>query len=128
MPRPLVLRTLPGRFRVCRLDADDAVPDWALTSGALGSVTRTERELSVVCPEEAVPAGIACSPAFGALEVSGPLDFAETGILAALAHDLSQAGVSHFALSTYDTDYLLVPAARLPEARRALREGGHQVD
>lgn len=128
MIRPLALRTLPGRFRVCRLAAEAPVPDWVPAGGGLCSITRTARETSVVCPEAAVPDGIEASPPFGALEVQGPLDFALTGILAALARTLAEAGISLFALSTYDTDYLLVPVRRLADAREALRAAGHQVD
>lgn len=128
MSRRLALRTLPGRYRVCRLEPDDPVPDWARGGGALHAVTRTAHELSLVCPEESVPEDVLSSPPFGALEVQGPLDFAETGILAALAQELARAGISVFALSTYDTDYLLVPAGRLSDARQALRADGHQVD
>jgi len=122
----LRLRVLPGRLAVCRLPADVPPPDWA-TAGQLVSVTRTAGELSVVCPEEAVPAGVVHEAGFRALEVAGPLDFALTGIVAALAAPLAQAGVPIFVLSTYDTDYLLVREMSVEQACAALEGAGVSV-
>jgi hypothetical protein len=58
-----------------------------------------------------------------ALRVEGPLDFGLTGVLAALSAPLAEAGIPVFAVATYDTDYLLVPAADLGAASAALRSG-----
>jgi hypothetical protein len=55
------------------------------------------------------------------------LDFSETGILASLAGPLAKAGISIFAVSTYDTDYLFVPAAQEHEAIQVLKGAGHTV-
>jgi hypothetical protein len=92
--------------------------------GALVSLTRTEQELSVVCREAAVPAEVQSERGWRALEVVGPLDFALTGILAALAGPLAAAGISIFALSTYDTDYVLVKATTLARAIAVLQAAG----
>jgi uncharacterized protein len=122
----LVLRALPGELAVARLPADAPAPAWA-ASGALSSVTRTARELSVVCAAEAVPAGVRCERGWRALAVDGPLDFALTGVLAALAAPLAAARVPLFALSSFDTDHLLVRAGDLGRAAQALRRAGHDV-
>lgn len=125
----LTLDLLPGAFAICRLPPDAAVPAWADETLAPGfaSITRTRDELSIVCSEERVPPGITNSTDWRALRVAGTLDFAVTGILAALAAPLAAAGVSIFALSTYDTDYVLVRQGQLAEAIVALEHAGHRV-
>lgn len=123
---PLRLQVLPEVLAVCRLAADDALPLW-LPARSFLSVTRTAVELSVVCAADAVPAGIRCEPGWRALAVAGPLDFALTGILASIATPLADAGISIFAISTFDTDYVLVKAERLNDAIEALRRAGHHL-
>jgi hypothetical protein len=117
---------LAGRVAVCRLAAAERVPEWA--GGSFCSVTRTAGELSVVCAESAVPGGVPCEGAWRALQVEGPLDFALTGVLASLAVPLAEAGVSIFAISTFDTDYVLVKEESLARAVNALRAAGHEVE
>lgn len=123
--RPLALSILPESFAVARLGASAPVPPWAGAGGLL-SVTRTEDELSIVCGEDAVPAEATASRGWRAMRVAGPLDFALTGILASLAAPLAEAGVPIFALSTHDTDYVLVPEDKLPRAVDALTAAGHR--
>lgn len=122
----LELTVEPGRLAVCRLPPTAPTADWMWT-GAIASVTRRAEELSVVCGEAAVPESIRVEAGWRALTVAGPLDFALTGILAELATVLSEAGISIFALSTYDTDVLLVRADALVRAVSALEEAGHKV-
>jgi hypothetical protein len=123
----LTLEILPGAYAVCRLAPDAAVPGWAGSSVDFVATTRTRAELSVVCAEGLVPAGTKAEAGMRILKVAGTLDFSLTGILASLAVPLAQAKVSLFAVSTYDTDYVLVPAAKLEEALGALRAAGHHV-
>jgi uncharacterized protein len=120
------LTIIPGMFAVCRLDPDALVPS-GLTAGALLSVTRTPHELSIVCGEQVAPEGARCERGWKCLAVEGPLPFSATGILASLAAPLAQAEISIFALSTFDTDYLLVPESRLASAIAALVAAGHEV-
>ena len=120
-----ILGLLPGRYAVCRLESGDSPPTWA--RGGFVSLTRTPDELSVVCAEESVPAAARCERGWRCLKVLGPLDFALTGVLAALAAPLAKANVSIFAISTYDTDYLLLPDASLERAVAALTGAGHEV-
>ena len=91
------------------------------------SVTRTPDELSIVCSEASVPPTARAQRGWRALEVQGPLDFSLTGVLAALTAPLAQARISIFALSTYDTDYLLVPGEDLARACATLTAAGHTV-
>lgn len=118
----LTFTILPGRFSVCKLRTG-AIPAWALT-GSFYSITRSAAELSIVCLEEYVPAGIQAEHGWRALQVQGPLDFALIGILARIAGVLAQAGISIFAISTYDTDTILVKDEALQEAAAALRQNG----
>jgi hypothetical protein len=120
---------LAGELAVARLDAGAPPPDWASPGAgdALHAVVRTAAEVSVVCAAARVPDGVRAERGWRALAVEGPLDFALTGVLAALAVPLAQAGVSIFAVSTYDTDYVLVPSDRLGDAVAALRAAGHTL-
>ena len=120
------LHLLSGRFAVCRLPADAEVPAWA-SGGPFSSVTRTSDELSVVCAEGLAPEGVRCENGWRAFQVAGPLEFSLTGILAAIAAPLADASVSIFAISTFDTDYVLVKEENLAKAAEALRAAGHRV-
>ena len=126
MELELTITVFEGRFAICRLNGDAGVPDWA-KSDRFVSVTRTPEELSVVCPQDGVPAGVTCEGDWRCLQVAGPLDLSLVGILASLTAVLAGAGVSVFAVSTFDTDYLLVRESDLVAADRALRAAGHMV-
>jgi hypothetical protein len=121
------LGVLADPLAVCRLDAAAPVPEWALAAGELSAVVRTPDELSVVCAEARVPPGVPTEPGWRALAVAGPLDLDMVGVLAALAAPLAEAGISIFAVCTYETDYLLVPETKLELAVAALESGGHVV-
>ena len=120
----LNLTVLPGDFAICRLPADTLVPEWAM-QGDFYAVTRTQDELSIVCAQEYVPGEVKHEAGWACLQVQGPLDFSLTGILASLASPLAVAGISLFAISTFDTDYLLVRREALAQAIDALLEAGH---
>ncbi len=122
----LSLKVLPYSLAVCRLASEDALPDWAAKSRFL-SITRTETELSIVCEAAGVPAGVRRESDWRALEVIGPLAFSLTGVLSSLLLPLAQAGMSIFAISTFDTDYVLVKNSRLDEAVDVLRSNGHTI-
>jgi hypothetical protein len=125
-PRRLRVRVIPGAFAICRLDSRATVPV-SMGAGQLLSVTRTASELSIVCEEQSVPEGSRCEKGWRCLVVEGPLAFTATGILASLAGPLAEAGVSIFAVSTFDTDYILVPDERISRALEALTTAGHDV-
>ena len=121
------LSRMPGRWAVCRLEADAGVPGWVRFDAPLAAVVRRGDELSVVCAEEAVPDGVTAEPGWAAFELAGPMAFELTGVLASVAGPLAGAGVPIFALATYDTDVVLVPGAREDDAVAALRAAGHEV-
>lgn len=117
----------PERYAVVRLDPDDDVPAWAEV-GAVSSVTRTASELSIVCVEAAVPTEASAERGWRMLEVAGPLAFTLTGVLSSLTVPLAAAEIPLFAISTFETDYLLVREPNLARAAAALRDAGHAVD
>lgn len=119
---------LPGLFAVCRLDPAEATPTWAVSGpSTLVSMTRTSSEFTIVCAQEDAPEDVRQERNWRCLMVAGPLDFSLTGVLAALLAPLANAGVSIFALSTFDTDYLLVRTTQLDLAVAALSAAGHAV-
>jgi uncharacterized protein len=122
----MTLALLRSEFGVARLGPSDPIPAWA-TQGSLFSITRTEDELSVVCDAAAIPADVGAERGWRCLRVVGRLDFALTGVLASLATPLAAAGVSLFAVSTFDTDYILVRTHALDTAIASLRRAGHDV-
>jgi hypothetical protein len=115
----------PDRYAVCRLPADAALPE--LPAGTFASVTRTPDELSVVCREDLAPDGATVDGPWRLLRLAGTQDLAQTGILASLVRPLAMAGVPVFALATYDTDWLLLPADRAQDGLAALAAAGHAV-
>ncbi|HOX49687.1 MAG TPA: ACT domain-containing protein [Spirochaetales bacterium] len=136
MGATLRLRVLPGRLSVCRLPPGAPFDPSALFSRApatgagpaILSVALSAEELSVVCAEGAEPAGARVESGWRTLKVQGPLDFGLTGVLAAIASPLAAAGIPIFALSTFDTDYVLVKEPLLPAAAGALRGAGMDVE
>ena len=120
------LCALDADLAVCRLPPDAPAPEVPV-GGALFAVTRTADELSVVCPAADAPPDATVEAGWLALVVDGPLDIGLTGILASLAVPLAEAGIPIFAISTYDTDYVLVREADLAAAVESLRGAGHQV-
>jgi hypothetical protein len=122
----LTLDVLPGELAIARLDPASPVPPWA-HDRTFCALVLTAEELTVVCPAQAVPDGVRHEAPFRALAVRGPLDFALTGILASLAQPLADAGISIFALSTFDTDVLLVRTPDLDAATRTLTTAGHLI-
>lgn len=132
MPASLTLTLLPENFAVCQLPRDAAVPAWAVRSPFF-SITRAADELSIVCHEAAIPdeaqsaTGAKIERGWRAFKFEGPLEFSLTGILHSVAKPLADAGVGIFALSTFDTDYVLVKQTQLQPAITALSRADHTV-
>jgi uncharacterized protein len=125
----LAIDVQPGDYSVARLPPGAPLPA-ALTEragSALVSVTSTPDEVSVVCPTDLTPETGQVDHGWRLFTVRGPLEFTLTGIMAAIAGELAAAGVSLFAVSTYDTDHVLVKSGDLDRAITALTEAGHEV-
>jgi hypothetical protein len=126
MTPSLSLRAHPEPLSVVRLE-DAPPPAWVFDGSGVAAAVRREGELGVVCATERVPADATAEHGWFALEVEGPLDFALTGILLAVAAPLAEAGISIYALSTYDTDLILVRSEALVDAVTVLEQAGHRV-
>lgn len=124
---PFALKALEEPLAIVRLPAEAEVPTWVHGSAGFRSVTRTPTELSVVCPERSVPPDATEERGWRALAVEGTLDLAQIGVLAELAGPLAAADVPIYVISTYETDYVLVPSESLEAAAGALERAGHSV-
>ena len=117
------LTILAGEAGICRLTPGSEIPSWAIQTGFY-SITRTTDELSIICPVETIPDGVACETGWRVIKLEGPFEFSEIGILARILEPLAGARISILALSTYDTDYVLVKDDKLARARGVLDSAG----
>lgn len=123
-PRELKYSLMPGPFAICQLPAGSAIPGWA-TRGEFFSASATEEELSIVCEAKLVPAGVKARSPFVSLKLQGPFSLTETGVLSSFILPLSRRGVPIFAVSTYNTDYVLLPQEFAATALGGLEAAGH---
>ncbi|HZW93935.1 MAG TPA: ACT domain-containing protein [Candidatus Eremiobacteraceae bacterium] len=122
----LKFRQLPGSYAIVRLAPDSSIPDWAMR-GEFTSITRTADELSIVCPAESVPKDFDPGLRWICLKLEGPFPFSQTGILLSFIEPLSNNGIPIFAISTYNTDYVLIPQEHADWAKNLLRKAGHEL-
>jgi len=129
----LTMKLLTEKYSVCRLDKNNLIPSWA-TNGQFFSITKTEDELSIVCSQENLPhnmqyelINIQCEKDWRILKVEGPLDFSLVGILSSISSLMAKEKISIFALSTYDTDYILVKDNDIDVAINALIKNNYDV-
>ncbi len=121
----LIYSVLSGTYAICRLNPDAAIPPWAVHAQQFYSITRTPDELSIVWPEQSVPKEAKASRGWMCLKLQGPFAFSDTGILTSFVDPLSQHGIPVFAISTFDTDYVLIEQKSWPAAFDVLRSAGH---
>lgn len=124
--KQLTLEVLDGEYVIHRFSSEKSFPFEALRSSFL-SVTKTAEELSIVCDAAIQLEAEESEPGWSCLKVLGPLDFSLTGILAKLSTALAEAGISLFAISTYDTDYILVKSEKLTRAIGTLEARGYNI-
>ncbi len=122
----LKFRQLPGTYAIVRLAPDAPTPDWA-TIGDFTSITRTADELSIVCPTENLPPDMRSSHRWISLKLKGPFRFSLTGVLQSFIDPLSYGQIPIFAISTYDTDYVLVQQEFIEAALDVLLHAGHEL-
>jgi uncharacterized protein len=122
----LKFRQLPGAYAIVRLSPEAATPVWSVR-GNFTSITRTADELSVVCPSENLPPDINSPHRWICLQLEGPFPFSQTGVLLSLIQPLSNNAIPVFAISTYDTDYVLIQEEFGGAAFDSLRVAGHEL-
>jgi hypothetical protein len=115
-----------GPYAIVRLNAGASVPDWA-TQGSFTSITRSADELSIVCPVEKVPKDVDVQHHWICLKLEGPFPFSMTGVLLSFIEPLSSKGIPIFAVSTYDTDYVLVQEEYWGMSLDAWQQAGHEL-
>ncbi len=123
---PQTLYLLSEVFAICRFEKGSALPDWLRTDHFF-SITGTSDELSLVSLAEFVPTGVQADRDWRCLKLQGPFEFSLTGILNSITIPLANAGIGIFAISTYDTDYVLVKEHALQQALSVLTEAGHTL-
>jgi len=126
MPRNLKYRQLLSHYAIVRLAPNAPIPEWAANGGFV-SITRTPDELSIVCLIENIPQGVHFDPRWICLKLEGPFPFSQTGVLLSFIEPLSKNSVPIFTISTYDTDYVLIPQKHTDRALDLLREAGHEL-
>ena len=122
----LRFRWLSGPYAIVRLAPDTPVPEGA-TKGEFTSITRTSEELSIVCPADNLPADVQSPHHWQCFKLEGPFPFSETGVLLSFIEPLSRHGVPIFAVSTYDTDYVLVQDEWAGLSVDVLQQTGHEL-
>jgi hypothetical protein len=125
LPRNLKYRVLAERLAVCQLAPDTPTPSWALEANFF-CVIRAADELSIVSPEDRVPHGTSAERGWMALQLQGPFPFSMTGVLASFVQPLAEAQIPVFAISTFNTDYVLIKRDDLERALIALASAGHE--
>ncbi|HYM76216.1 MAG TPA: ACT domain-containing protein [Candidatus Dormibacteraeota bacterium] len=115
-----------GPYAIVRLAPDAAVPEWA-EKGEFTSITSSADELSIVCPACNLPPDVNTSHRWVCLKLEGPFPFSQTGVLLSFIEPLSSRGIPIFAISTYDTDYVLIQEEWVGSALSALQEAGHEM-
>jgi uncharacterized protein len=124
----LKFKIVPGSYAICQLAAGSSVPAWADPAKSLfWSVTSTAEELSIVCAESAVPEGTKAQTGFACLQLEGPFPLDSIGILRQFLEPLSGAGVAIFAVSTFNTDFVLVHGCQKDLALDVLQRAGHEL-
>jgi hypothetical protein len=120
----LKFRQLLGPYAIVRLAPEAPVPTWA-TKGDFTSITRTPDELSIVCPAENLPPDARSPHRWICLKLEGPFLFSQTGVLLSFIEPLSENAIPIFAISTFDTDYVLIPEEFAEASLIVLRDVGH---
>lgn len=123
MNHAIQLSILAQMAGICRLPSSAGIPAWAGESEFI-SITRTADELSIICPEENIPPEIRCESGWRVIKMEGPFAFTEIGILVRALQPLARAGISILAVSTFDTDYVLIKDDCLAQARAMLETEG----
>ncbi|WP_153337488.1 MULTISPECIES: ACT domain-containing protein [unclassified Nocardioides] len=124
--RTFSLEQFPEKLAVVRLPPGAEIPEWTESSSIL-SITATARETSLVCAGRNVPTKTVAVRGLTAFAVQGTLDPTLVGVLVELLTPLAEAEIPVFTLSTYETDWILIPATEAERAAEAWRRRGHTV-
>lgn len=122
--KKFTLSVLPEKLGICHLSKNIPIPGWA-EDISFCSITRTSDELSIICPQGKIPAGVMAELNWRAFKLEGDLGLLSVGVIASLSKPLAEAGISIFNISTYETNYLLVEDKELAKAKNILSSFCH---
>ena len=124
----LTLEVLTGNYAIYRFAPDSSIPNWVLNATGFSSITRTTDELSIVCQTQNTDLeNVKQDSGWACLKLVGPFAFDLTGILSSVLNPLRDAEIRIFAISTFDTDYVLVKLEHLQRAVVTLKNAGHHI-
>ncbi len=123
--RKLTLHLLAETFTINKLPQFAEIPS-ILSQGEMCFMTRTDEELSVICPDYMAPNNVQQELGWRCLKVEGAMKLGETGVLASVAQPLADASIPMLAFSTFNTDYVFVMEENLVNAVQALQKAGHE--
>ena len=126
MDKKLILKLLKDKYSVCRLNKYDEIPKWIFNEEFF-SITKTEEELSIVCLQDKIKDDVICEMNWKVLKIEGPLDFSLIGILSRISTLMANNNISIFAISTYDTDYILIKEESIDKAIELLINNNYNV-
>ncbi|MGG7058353.1 ACT domain-containing protein [Clostridium tertium] len=124
--KKLNLKLLKDRYSVCRLNRNEEIPKWIFQEEFF-SITRTDEELSIVCLQDKIKENIKCEKDWRILKIEGPLDFSLIGILSRISTLMANNDISIFAISTYDTDYILIKEESIKRAIEVLENNNYNI-
>lgn len=119
--KKFILSILPEKLGICHFEKNNEIPEWAKQL-SFCSITRTKDELSIICPQDKIPAGVLMEKNWRVFKIEGPLGFSLTGVVASLTNPLAKNKISIFYISAYETDYLLVEEKNLEKVKKILGE------
>ena len=124
--RKLKLSLLKAKYAICTLSNNAPIPDWALKE-ILASITRTDKELTIVCRQEIIPSEIQSDLNWRCFKIDGSFDLNQIGVISSISSPLADAGISIYVISTYDTDYFLVKEENLDQTISTLSNSNHSI-
>ena len=124
--RQLQLSLLDKIYGICVFENDAPIPDWAAMT-SFCSITRTQEELTIVCPQNIIPSDCEYDADWRCFRIDGSFDLNQIGVISSLAAPLAEAGISIFVVSSYDTDYILVKDQKVEQAVTVLSDNGHLI-
>ena len=124
--RQLKISLLKDKYGICTLPNDAPIPDW-VSNESLASITRTDKELTIVCRQDIIPSELKSDLNWRCFKIDGSFDLNQIGVISSISSPLADAGISIYVISTYDTDYFLVKEDNLEQTISTLSNSGHSI-
>ena len=124
--RKLKLSLLEEKYGICTLPKDAPIPHW-VSKESLVSITRTGKELTIVCKQDIIPSKLQSDLNWRCFKIDGSFDLSQIGVISSISSPLADAGISIYVISTYDTDYFLVKDDNLEKSISVLSNFGHSI-